>query len=346
MRESFKNKTALVTGGTGSIGSEIVGELLKSGARQVRIYSRDETKQFELAHRLNGDPRLRFLIGDIRDKERLEMGMEEVNVVFHAAALKHVVSCESNPFEAVKTNVEGTQNVIACAFKNGVEKVVSISTDKAADPTNVMGCTKLLAERLVLSSFFYKGKKKTKFCSVRFGNVLGSRGSVIPLFIRQIKTGGPVTVTDPDMSRFFMSIHQAVELIFRAHNLMKGHEIFILKMPVATIGALADSVIEIMRERNKKLKKIPIHIIGKKAGERQHEKLLTLDESGTALERDDMFIIRPNIHLEMFHSFTEETYQDCLPAKVREYSSDRQPFMPKDKIKQMLLSIPGLDFVS
>lgn len=344
MEELLKGKTVLVTGGTGSIGSEIVRKLLECGVRQVRVYSRDETKQFELAHRLHNNPNISFLIGDVRDKERLQMAMEGANIVFHVAALKHVVSCELNPFEAVKTNVQGTQNVISCALSNDVEKVISISTDKAADPTNVMGCSKLLAEKLILASYFYIGKKRTKFASVRFGNVLGSRGSVIPLFIRQIKDCDPVTVTDPSMTRFFMSISHAVDLIFKASELMKGQEVFILKMPVATIGDLAKAVIDIMKEKNNIVGDVPIKVIGKKVGERKHEKLLTLNESETALERDDMFIIRPNVEYEIFHNSKFEEYPDSRPATVKEYSSQSEKLMSLEDIKKMVLSIKELQF--
>jgi FlaA1/EpsC-like NDP-sugar epimerase len=277
-------------------------------------------------------------VGDIRDKERLRMAIEYTDIVFHAAALKHVVSCELNPFEAVKTNVTGTQNVIECALANDIEKVVSVSTDKAADPTNVMGCTKLLSERLVLSTYFYKGRKQTKFCSVRFGNVLGSRGSVVPLFVHQIREGGPVTVTDPSMTRFFMSITQAVELMFKASDLMRGHEIFILKMPVAKIGDLADAVIEISREKFGIDKRIKITNVGKRVGERQHEKLLLREEAEQALERDEMFIIRPNVDYELFHSFSKESYPGTRPAEVREYSSKDETPISKEQIREMLLS--------
>jgi|TARA_B100000315_G_C14509085_1_gene556087 FlaA1/EpsC-like NDP-sugar epimerase len=344
MKKQFKDKTVLVTGGTGSIGSEIVRQLLHNEARQVRVYSRDETKQFDLAHKLRGDPRIRFLIGDIRDKERLRMAMEYADIVFHAAALKHVVSCELNPFEAVKTNVGGTQNVIECALANDIEKVVSVSTDKAADPTNVMGCTKLLAERLVLSTYFYIGRKQTKFCSVRFGNVLGSRGSVVPHFIRQIREGGPVTVTDPLMTRFFMSISQAVELMFKASHLMRGHEIFILKMPVAMIGDLANSVIKVTREKLGIQNDITVQIVGKRVGERQHEKLLLREEADQALERDDMFIIRPNVDYEVFHDFSQENYPGASSAELSEYSSQNKTPMSKKQIREMVLSVWDSDW--
>lgn len=342
MTDNFKDKTILVTGGTGSIGSEIVSQLLKHEPRQIRVYSRDETKQFELINKLGNLPVLNILVGDIRDKERLNLAMEGVDIVFQAAALKHVVSCEKNPFEAIKTNIQGTQNVIDCAFQNEVEKVIGISTDKAAAPTSVMGCTKLLAERLMLASFFYKGKKKTKFCNVRFGNVLASRGSVIPLFIKQIKSGGPVTVTDMDMSRFFMSIPQAVDLIFKASELMQDQEIFILKMPVATIGDIVRALIEIYQEKNNiNMDVLPIKIIGKRAGERQHEKLLTADEAEVALETDDMFIIKPNVKFDPNYDNDNNLsgYPDAHPAALQEYASDMQPRMTLEEIKKMLLQI-------
>lgn len=337
MSNQFDGKTILVTGGTGSIGSEIVTRLLSHKVKQIRVFSRDETEQFEFANALNNNPKIRFLVGDIRDKERLNMAMEGVDIVFHAAALKHVVACEKNPFEAVKTNIQGTQNVIDCAFNNYVEKVVGISTDKATAPTNVMGCTKLLAERLMLASYFYKGNKKTKFCYVRFGNVLASRGSVIPLFLKQIKAGGPVTVTDPNMSRFFMSIPQAVGLIFKASLLMRGHEIFILKMPVATIGDLVQTLIKIIKQRRHLKKNISIKVIGRRNGERQHEKLMTMDEAESALETDDMFIIRPNVSLEIRHHLAHAIYPNARPADCKEYVSNDQPHMSQAEIKKMLL---------
>jgi len=346
MDNEFKNKRILVTGGTGSIGSAIVRELLKYGPRQIRIYSRDETKQFDLAHKLNAGLKVSFLIGDIRDKERLNMAMENIDIVFHAAALKHVSACEKNPFEAVKTNVYGTQNIIDCAFANQVDKVIGISTDKATDPSNVMGCTKLLAEKIMLASFFYKGDKKTKFCFVRFGNVIGSRGSVIPLFIKQANSGEPITITNPDMTRFFMSIQQAVNLVFKAAALMKDGEIFVLKMPVTTIKNLAKAVQEIVKEKNPKIKKMPVKIIGKKNGERMHEKLLTLEESETALETDDMFIILPNLkfNTDEYGDLKLNSYPKAKKCSCREYNSKSQRKMPLSELKEMLLNNDDLDF--
>lgn len=346
MVNEFKNKRILVTGGTGSIGSVIVKELLKFKPRQIRVFSRDETKQFELMHAIDSKVPVNFLIGDVRDKDRLNMAMENIDIVFHVAALKHVVSCEKNPFEAVKTNVQGTQNIIDCAYANKVDKVVVISTDKATDPTNVMGCTKLLAEKLILSSFLYKGTKKTKFCCVRFGNVLGSRGSVVPLFINQLKHDQPITVTDPGMTRFTMSIPQAVQLVFKATKLIENREIFVLKMPVLTIKDLAEAVIEVYKEKHNINKDIPVKIIGKLSGERIHEKLLTAEESEGALELDDMFIILPNLlDPGSGYKFSEEnSYPKNKKAKVGDYSSGDIKKMSVTEIKKLLLSNNDLKF--
>lgn len=334
MENEFNNKRILVTGGTGSIGSAIVKLLLAWEPRQIRIYSRDETKQFELEQRLQAGARTRFLVGDVRDKERLNLAMENIDIVFHAAALKHVTACENNPFEAVKTNVQGTQNVIDCAFANNVDKVIGISTDKATDPTSVMGCTKLLAEKIMLATYFYKGNHKTKFCFVRFGNVLGSRGSVVPLLSRQIQQGEPLTITDPDMTRFFMTIQDAVKLVFKAATLTQDREIFILKMPVVKIKDLARAIWELEKEKNRQTREMAIKIIGKKNGERKHEKLLTPEEAETALETKDMFIAVPQ---EVLASQPiRSLYPGAKRTKVKEYGSQNQKKLAIKEIKKML----------
>ncbi len=336
VENEFKDKIILVTGGTGSIGSRIVELLLPLGPRQIRVFSRDETKQFELMHKLGNPAGINWLIGDIRDKERLNMAMENVDIVFHAAAMKHVLACEKNPFEAVKTNVEGTQNIINCAFANQVEKVIGISTDKATDPMNVMGCTKLLAEKMMLASYHYKGNKKTKFCFVRFGNVLFSRGSVLPLFIEQIKKGGPVTVTDIDMTRFVMSTRDATKLIFKSSSLMSDREIFILKMPTLRIADLAQALINIYAPRfNFKPQDITIEYIGKKAGERIHEKLLTTEEADYAFENNEMFVITPVIGTDG-DNFSQR-YPDMQKARPGEFSTTTQTKLSVAEIEELLL---------
>jgi FlaA1/EpsC-like NDP-sugar epimerase len=333
---SYKNKTILVTGGTGSIGSAIVRNLLQFSPRQIRILSRDESKQHDLLHELNGDPRIRLLIGDVRDRDRVNMAMENVDVVFHAAAMKHVLSCENDPFEAVKTNVLGTQNVIDSAMSNGVAKVVGISTDKATDPASVMGSTKLLAERIMLASRLYQGHKKTKICFVRFGNVLSTRGSVVPLFYRQIKNGGPVTVTDGNMVRFFMSIDEAINLVFKAAEIMNNREIFVLKMPVIKIVDLAQAMIEIYGGAN--AKNIKIKNIGKKSGERIDEKLLSKEEAAYALATDEMFIIPPVLGNEMFTSASGGVKNNLnhFPGAKRSIHKD---YSTEDKAVLSLLEI-------
>ncbi len=289
---NFRNKVILVTGGTGSIGSAIVTELLKFAPSQIRIFSRDETKQFYLQHDLNKiktKTDVRFLIGDIRDKERLDKAMSGVDLVFHCAALKHVHFCEYNPFEAVQTNVYGTQNVIDLAIKYNVAKVIAISTDKAVNPSSIMGTTKLLMEKMILSTRWYLGNSNTKFSIVRFGNVLNSRGSVLPLWLSQIKSGGPVTITDPKMNRFFMTIDEAVTLITEATVKMQGQEIFVLKMSQKNIGLMAKEMIL----RNAKNKKIKIKIVGKKDSEKMDELLYTDDEKKYSFDLKKLKVIIP-----------------------------------------------------
>lgn len=283
----FAGKSILVTGGTGSIGSEIVRQLLAQKPRVVRIYSRGEHKQFMMQRELADRDDVRFLLGDVRDLPRLETAMEGIDYVFHAAAYKHVPSCEYNSFEAVKTNVIGTQNIIDAAQRCGVERVLLVSTDKAVSPLNVMGATKLLGEKLMTSAMHSKGGRKTIFSSVRFGNVLGSRGSVVPIFVSQVKKGGPVTITDPNMSRFFMTIQQAVHLTLSAVERMEGGEVFILKMPLVRLEDLADAIIE----RFGNGKTIEKKIVGVRIGEKMDEVLMNHDESQVAEELEDMYVV-------------------------------------------------------
>ncbi len=286
--EGYKNKVVLVTGGTGSIGSEIVRQLLKSNVRQVRVYSRDEHKQFELKQELGEDDRVRYLIGDIRDKDRLDFAFKGVDICFHAAALKHVPICEYNPFEAVKTNIVGTQNVIDISIKHNIEKMVAVSSDKAVSPESVLGASKLMMERLVIASSSIIGPGRTRFAAVRFGNVLHSRGSVMHTWKKQIDAGGPVTVTDKRMVRFFMEIPEAVQLIFDAAALMQGGEIFVLKMPTHVVHELAHKLIE----KHAPGKKIDIVYTGLRPGEKLEEALFTKEEMAHMEETEHMYIIR------------------------------------------------------
>jgi UDP-N-acetylglucosamine 4,6-dehydratase len=292
MAGPFADRRILVTGGTGSIGSAIVEALLGQGPRVVRVLSRDDTKQFELAQRLRSEQALRMLIGDVRSRVRLQRAMSEIELVFHAAAMKHVPASEFNPFEATETNVRGTQNVVEAAIDAGVERVLTVSTDKAVDPTNVMGATKLLAERLMSAAETYKGGSPTRFASVRFGNVIGSRGSLVPLIRGQVARGGPVTVTDPEMSRYMMPMRDAVRLCFEAMQRMAGGEVFILKMPRIRVGDLVEVLIEAYAPQfGFRPDEIAIETIGARAGEKRHEVLLTEDEALAAEETEGMYVV-------------------------------------------------------
>jgi FlaA1/EpsC-like NDP-sugar epimerase len=291
MENFYKNKVVLVTGGAGSIGAELVRRLVKLKTKAVRVLDNNETGLFELEQELHSE-KIRTFVGDVRDRERLERAFEGVDIVFHAAALKHVPLCEYNPFDAVKTNVLGTQNVMDAALDKDVEKVILVSTDKAVNPINVMGATKLLAERLTVSSNNYKGKRKTAFACVRFGNVLNSRSSVVPIFKNQIETGCPITVTDPEMTRFVMSIPNAVKLILNAAHISKGGEIFILKMPALRIMDLAEVMIEeIAPKCGYSEKTVKIETIGRRPGEKMYEELMTADEAKRARDLDGMYIL-------------------------------------------------------
>ena len=314
MSEFFKNKRILVTGGNGTIGSEIVRKILRFEPQVVRLLSNDENGLFTMQQELKSFSNVRFLVGDIRDEDRVRKAVENIHFVFHAAALKHVALCEYNPFEAVKTNVLGTQNVIDMAMAENVERLITISTDKAVSPINVMGATKLLAERLTISAYHYVGPRTTILSCVRFGNVLDSRGSVVPIFREQIRAGGPVTITDPAMTRYVMSITKAAELVLKVAEISQGNEIFILKMPALRIGELAEAMIEELAPRyGYDPATIKIKVTGKIDGEKDHEELLTQDEAANAYETEDMFIILPqDNHLRDKRELTKRyTPIDC-----------------------------------
>lgn len=339
MQNEFKGKTILVTGGTGSIGSEIVRQLLNFNPRSIRVFARHEDRHYTLMSDLgygHDNDRLRFIVGDIRDKDRLRMAMEGVDTVFHAAALKQVEMCEYNPFEVVKTNIVGTQNVIDVARDLNIGKVVGISTDKVAEPEGILGVSKLMAEKLFLSSFYYKGNKKTKFACVRFGNVLGSRGSILPLFKKQIKNNGELFLTNPKMTRFVMTIPQAASLVLSATNLMRGQEVFVLKMPAVRLSDLAKAAVKHYAPiLGKKTSEVKIKIIGKRAGEKTHEKLLADYELPRALETKDMYILTP--HETVAYSDYKEKYA-ARPIKIgnKAFSSEHAPKLPESKLAALV----------
>lgn len=336
MANIFKNKKILVTGGTGSIGSGIVRQLLNLGPSVIRIFDINEEGQFYMQEELAHHKNVRFLIGDVRNKERLKLALRDIDVVFHAAAVKHVPLCEYNPFEAVETNIIGTQNVIFSAIDQGVKRVVVISTDKATEPANVMGATKLLAERLaVAASISSHGKNKPLVTSVRFGNVLNSRGSIIPLVIKQIQKGGPVTVTDPKMTRFLISISDAVKLLFVAAEKTIGGEIFVLKMPAFQLIDLIQVLIKEFAPRyGFKESDIRIKYIGRRSGERDHEILVTESESETALELKNMFVLLPKANYPYFDF--EYDYKGCKSARRMEINSKQVDKISQYALRQML----------
>lgn len=327
----FKGKKVLVIGGTGTIGKNIVKHILQEDPQVIRIFSRDEYKQFKLQNELNNNPKLRYLIGDIRDYDRVLSAMEDIDYVFHTAAMKHVSFCEYNPFEAVLTNIIGTYNVIKSAKQQNVKKVVFTSTDKAISPTNNYGATKLSAEKLISSAEYSKGSGKTVFSSVRFGNVMGSRGSVIPLFVKQVKEGKAVTVTDLSMTRFMMTLEQATKLTIESLKISQGGETFILKMPVIKLKDLAEVIVE---ETSKKYdldqSQVSIVEIGLKPGEKRYEELMTYDESLSAYELPDLYII-PSPYA------TGKTYEEANKPKPGTYSSEGENPLTKEQVRNTII---------
>lgn len=294
--------------------------------KRIRIYSRDEWKQTFMKSKLT-DNRLRFFIGDIRDKERLSRAMENVDVVFHTAALKHVPVAEYNPFEFVKTNVDGTQNVIEACLDNEVELAIGIGTDKAVSPANTYGASKLLMERLFIAANFYKGAHKTRFVCVRYGNVLGSRGSILPIFVESIISKGSVPVTDPTMTRFNITINEAVDLVLRAAKNGKGGEIFVPKLKAYTVEDMKNAITELM---NVKVKTIKIHV---RVGEKYHESLISKHELPNTYESDKDYVI--------FNYGGEEldTKRKIPYPKTKlktEYSSDNVKLYTRNELKQII----------
>ena len=331
MNINLSEKNILVTGGAGSVGQHLVKTLLNYSPKIIRVLDNRETELFYMEEKFRDHKNLRFLVGDIRDKERLNLAAEDIDIIFHCAALKHVKSSEFNPFEAKKTNIDGVQNIIDAALINNVEKVIYTSTDKAVNPQNTMGATKLIGEKLITAANYYRGKKRTIFSSVRFGNVMGTNGSVIPLWKSQIKRGRSITITDPNMTRFMMSKKQASNLIIKCMELSVGGELFILKMPVVKIGDLADVLIEhSKKEVNRK-------IIGVKPGETQYEELMTNEEIEKAIETDEMYIITPT-HKELIESIENKrlNYPNVLKAKTGMYDSQNQKPLNKEEIKNLL----------
>ena len=313
----FAGKKILITGGTGSLGQALTKRLLEMGANTIRIFSRNESKQIEMEDNIKDD-RLKFFIGDVRDFQRLSKAVEGADFVFHTAALKHVPKIEYNPFEAIKTNVVGTQNVIEASLGANVDKVVYVGTDKAVSPLNTYGATKLLAEKLFVSANNYLDKEKyrTKFFAVRYGNVLGSSGSVIPKFIEQIKANKQVTITDPKMTRFSITMNEALDLILNAITSAKGSEIFVPKLRAYNIVDVKNALTELISDTGEK-------ITGIRTGEKLHETLINEDEIRYAWEFENMYMIASPLYTLFNDKNIKESYQGIKKIEdVQKYSSD------------------------
>ena len=324
----FKQKTLLITGGTGSFGNAVMERFLDTDIKEIRIFSRDEKKQDDMRKYYKND-KLKFYLGDIRDLASVKNAMHGVDYIFHAAALKQVPSCEFFPLEAVKTNVIGTDNVLTAAIEYGVKKVICLSTDKAAYPINAMGISKAMMEKVFVAKSKTVSPDKTLICGTRYGNVMASRGSVIPLFIEQIKNGQPLTVTDPNMTRFLMSLEEAVELVVFAFKNAEAGDIMVQKSPASTIGDLAQAVKELFYAENE------IKIIGTRHGEKRYETLLTREEYVKAIDLPGFYKIPIDQRDLNYDKYFAEG--DKMLTTVEEYNSDNTKVLTIEEIKEKLL---------
>ena len=326
----FKGKTLLITGGTGSFGNAVLKRFLDTDIKEIRIFSRDEKKQDDMRHLYNND-KIKYYIGDVRDIDSIRNAMHSVDYVFHAAALKQVPSCEFFPVEAVKTNVLGTNNVITAAVEAGVKKVICLSTDKAAYPVNAMGTSKAMMEKVAVSKARTVDPDKTLICCTRYGNVMCSRGSVIPLFIEQIKEGKPLTVTEPEMTRFIMSLEEAVDLVLFAYENAKSGDILVQKAPACTIAVLAEAVKQLFRADNE------IKIIGIRHGEKMYETLLTNEECANAVDMGDFYRVpadKRDLNYDKYFDIGDKERN-----KLSEFNSNNTSLLTVSEVKEKLLSL-------
>ena len=322
----IQNKVLLITGGTGSFGNAVLQRFLDTDHfKEIRIFSRDEKKQDDMRNQLK-NPKLKFFIGDVRDYESVEPATRGVDYIFHAAALKQVPSCEFFPMQAVKTNVEGTQNVIRAASFNGVKKVICLSTDKAAYPINAMGISKAMMEKVAIAES--RNLQNTIVCLTRYGNVMASRGSVIPLFINQIKSGIPLTITDPNMTRFLMSLNDAVELVLFAFENGKQGDLFVNKAPAATIGDLAQAIKELAKVDNE------IKVIGTRHGEKLYETLCTREEMAKAEDMGDFYRI-PADNRDLNYSIYFSQGEKSM-AEIEDYHSHNTERLDVDGVRGLI----------
>jgi FlaA1/EpsC-like NDP-sugar epimerase len=340
--ELFTGARVLVAGAAGTVGHQLATQLSTFDVRELRLVDSNETELFFLADRYRSDQRVHAFLADVRSQERMHEVMRGIDYAFHAAALKHVILCERSPFDAVQTNILGVQHLITAAKAHQVKRVLFTSSDKAVNPTNVMGTSKLMGERLMTAAnAVAQHEGDTKFASTRFGNVVGSRGSVIPVFVRQIEAGGPLTLTDPAMTRFVMTLPEAVRLVIESMAQMHGGEVFIPKMPALRIGDLAHEMIAVLAPRfGADAHTIAIEQIGARPGEKHYEELMNEEETRRSYELDGFFVVLPAFRNEYAHIKYEEVYHLGLP--VREpYQSRTQTPMTPEQIRTYLLQ-PGV----
>src|SRR5690625_735173 len=326
----FKNKTLLITGGTGSFGNAVMNRFLNTNIKEIRIFSRDEKKQDDMRRKYKDD-KIKFYIGDVRDLASVKNAMYGVDYIFHAAALKQVPSCEFFPMEAVKTNIQGTDNVLTAAIEYGVKKVICLSTDKAAYPINAMGISKAMMEKVFVAKSKTVDPDKTLICGTRYGNVMASRGSVIPLFIEQVKSGQPLTVTDSNMTRFLMSLEDAVELVIFAFKNAQAGDIMVQKSPSSTIGELAQAIKELFNADNE------IKIIGTRHGEKRYETLLTKEEYVKADNLPGFYRVAADQRDLNYDKYFAEG--DKKLTTMEEYNSDNTQILNIEQIKEKLLKL-------
>lgn len=330
MDDMFKDKTLLITGGTGSFGHAVLDRFLSTDIREIRIFSRDEKKQDDMRTQYHSD-KVKFYIGDVRDINSVKNAMHGVDYVFHAAALKQVPSCEFFPLEAVKTNVFGTDNVLSASISYGVKKVICLSTDKAAYPINAMGTSKAMMEKVVVAKSRTVSPDRTSICCTRYGNVMASRGSVIPRFVEQIKAGHPLTVTEPSMTRFIMSLEEAVELVLFAFENAESGDIMVQKAPACTIGVLAQAVKELFKSDAE------TQIIGIRHGEKMYETLLTEEESANAQDMGNFFRVPCDKRDLNYEKYFEQGSKEISP--IKEFNSENTTLLNVEEVKQKLLSL-------
>ncbi len=330
MIEMFRDKTLLITGGTGSFGHAVLDRFLSTEIREIRIFSRDEKKQDDMRTQYHSD-KVKFYIGDVRDINSVKNAMHGVDYVFHAAALKQVPSCEFFPLEAVKTNVFGTDNVLSASISYGVKKVICLSTDKAAYPINAMGTSKAMMEKVVVAKSRTVSPDRTSICCTRYGNVMASRGSVIPRFVEQIKAGHPLTVTEPSMTRFIMSLEEAVELVLFAFENAESGDIMVQKAPACTIGVLAQAVKELFKSNAE------TQIIGIRHGEKMYETLLTEEESANAQDMGNFFRVPCDKRDLNYEKYFEQGSKEVSP--IKEFNSENTTLLNIEEVKQKLLSL-------